>query len=88
MKYFGTQTNYSLDKSKPYQRPELRQARGTNQREPRKGAWPYGAIRSRSGTGLSSIASAAEEAAIPRCLQRFVRRFHFVATIETLAAKW
>src|ERR1017187_778379 len=43
------------------------QARGTNQREPRKGAWPHGAIRSRSGTGT----------AIPRCLQRFVRcQFH------------
>src|ERR1035437_2996171 len=26
MKYFGTQTNYLLDKSKPYQRPELRHA--------------------------------------------------------------
>jgi hypothetical protein len=26
MNYFGTQTNYSLDKSKPYQRPELRHA--------------------------------------------------------------
>src|ERR1035441_9089716 len=38
------------------------QARGTNQREPR------------SGTGLSCIALATREAAIPRCLQRFVRR--------------
>jgi hypothetical protein len=26
MNNFGTQTNYSLDKSKPYQRPELRHA--------------------------------------------------------------
>src|ERR1017187_3454705 len=26
MKYFGTQTYYLLDKSKPYQRPELRHA--------------------------------------------------------------
>jgi hypothetical protein len=26
MKYFGTQTNYLLDKSKPYQRPELSHA--------------------------------------------------------------
>ena len=37
------------------------QARGTKQREPR------------SGTGLSSIAPATEEDAIPRWLQRFVR---------------
>src|ERR1039458_114466 len=30
MKYFGTQTNYLLDKSKPYQRPELRHAGPTS----------------------------------------------------------
>ncbi len=30
MNYFGTQTNYSLDKSKPYQRPELRHAGPTS----------------------------------------------------------
>jgi hypothetical protein len=30
MKYFGTQTYYSLDKSKPYQRPELRHAGPTS----------------------------------------------------------
>ena len=30
MKYFGTQTYYSLDKSKPYQRPKLRHAGPTS----------------------------------------------------------
>src|ERR1017187_6212673 len=30
MKYFGTQTYYLLDKSKPYQRPELRHAGPTS----------------------------------------------------------
>src|ERR1035437_4690051 len=30
MKYFGTQTNYLLDKSKPYQRPKLRHAGPTS----------------------------------------------------------
>ncbi len=38
------------------------QASGANQREPR------------SGTGPSATASATAEGAIPRCLQRFVRR--------------
>jgi hypothetical protein len=46
-------------------------ATADSRREPRKGAWPHGALRSRSGTGLSAIASATAEAAIPRCLQRF-----------------
>lgn len=61
------------------------QARGTNQRESRKGARPHGAIRSRSGIPKAfgtyrphDIQAAESPDAVCRdCLQRFVRpRFH------------